>query len=599
MANLTKTNYTSKDYVTLRQELLQKIPLMTGGKWTNLNESDPGITILELFLSMADNLLFYMDMQGQESNLDTARQRVNVVRLLRLIGYEINGYAASKGTITLQAAPNQNIIYPIVIQKGTQLSAQNNNTSLVFTTQSSTNLLSSIDTKTVPVIQGITSSDSYVSDGTPNQKFILSSDRADKTSIEVYIDEDPTDSVSAIAWTRVDSFYKSNFSAQHYKIQTDEYSRLIVVFGDGQFGKIPARSAAVIINYIVTDGKDGNVGRNAINQVTSGVPLVSDAKGDRANLVVVNSEATAGGDNPQSIEEAKETARGLLFGLNRALSREDYEALVTSIPGISKAIAWGENEEQNPDYRLLNRVRVSFFSDQFLDMFYNSASRTSYRSLRDNQVRKLLLERMPITTRLVFVDPVLMDVFVSMQIGVNINKYDPNIVADQIRSSILDYYSLDNSFFGQDIRISNILALANSVEGVSWARVTRLHTTPPTTTPDSAPSPPIDIVLEKWKIPSFSDSIVIPPITEEPTVNGMRLVINMPVSYNLGQNDIIVYTPDEQSDILSNGYTYYPGNNLQHINIGYVAITDEPMPQGGYYGHPNPESDITTYSSLE
>ena len=595
----TKTNYTAKDYVTLREELFQNIPILTKGRWTNLNESDPGITILELFMSMADNMLFYMDMQGQELDLDRARQRVNVIKSLRLIGYEMKGISSALGTVTIQPSPNQSsVIFPIYLDAGTQLTAQSATSSLIYTTTESTVLSSASDVKIIPVIQGISTTDTYISDGTPTQKFILNSTKADKASIKVYVDESSTD-ITASVWEMVDTFYQSTYSSKHYKIQIDEYGRTSIIFGDGQFGKIPAKSLKINVKYIISDGANGNVGKNAITQVASGAPMVRDANSNKAGVSVLASSATAGGADAESIEQAKETATGLLFGLNRAMSRDDYRALMLSIPSVSKAIAWGEAEEQNPDYRLMNRVRVSFFSNIFADMFYNPATRASYRALRDNQVRKLLLERMPITTRLVFVDPVLTDIFVSLQVGININKYDPNIVSDQIRTAILDYYSLTNTYFGQDIRISNILALANSVTGVSWARVSRLHTTPPTSVPDTAPSPPIDIVLEKWKLLTFSDSIITTLTEQTPLATPPYIKAIVPANFNLGQNDVVIINPDEQSDILANGFTYYPGSNLQHILITYTAITDEPMPQGGYYGHPNPESDFVTYSSLE
>src|ERR1035438_8655214 len=279
------------------------------------------------------------------------------------------------------------------------------------------------------------------------------------------------------------------------------------------------------------------------------------------------------------------------------MSRGDYEALMESVPNVTKAIAWGENEEQNPDYRLLNRVRVSFFSNMFMDMYYNTASRASYRSLRDNQVRTLLTNKMPITTRLVFVDPQFVDIFVNLDIGVDTNLYDPNIVLDQIRFNILDYFDISNVTFGQDIRISTILSLANAVSGVSWARVTRLHTTPPGLQPDTAPNPPLDIVLEKWKIPTFSYTAAISSVAPQPPVPPY-IKGDAPFSYEVGQNDVKVINPDLQSDIFASAFTYFP-DNLQHININFSSIVDEPSPQGGYYGNPSPESDFTTYSSLE
>jgi predicted phage baseplate assembly protein len=46
-----------RSYVQLRDELVRRIPSYTP-EWTDHNESDPGITLLELFAFLGENLLF-------------------------------------------------------------------------------------------------------------------------------------------------------------------------------------------------------------------------------------------------------------------------------------------------------------------------------------------------------------------------------------------------------------------------------------------------------------------------------------------------------------------------------------------------------------
>lgn len=596
---LAKTNYLSKDYPTLREELLAKIPLITKGRWTNLQESDPGITLLELYGSMIDNLLFYMDMQGQNFNLETARDRADVIRLLRLIGYEINGVTAAIGTVTLKVSSSDTPIYPVTVTKGTQVSAQGLGKSIEFITQSTVTLSGPTDTKTIQVVQGITQTNSFISDGSPTQKFALPGTELDKKTVAVLVDSDLNDNDPGETWTLVSSFYKSNAEDKHFKVQIDENSKVFVVFGDGKFGAIPPNNAKVTMSIIRSIGADGNVGKNAITRVTSGVPLVKDAKNNKATLTVVSSSATSGGSDVETIEQAKQTALGLLYGLNRAMGRPDFVALMDSIPSVAKSISWGEAEEANPDYRLMNTVRCSFFVKQFSDMFYNPDSRASYRSLRDNQVRSLLTPRMPVGLRLSFIDPVLTGIFTSIQVGIDLNNFDPNLIIDQIKFNILDAYDIDNVNFGQDVRISNILSLVNSVEGVSWAKIVRLHTTPPSISPDPAPNPPLDLLLEKWKIPSFADTQTVADPTAPTTVATPHIQATAPISSFIGVNDITIINPDTQSDILTNAFTYFPGSNLNHITVTYSGVIDQPSPQGGIYGHPSPETDFTTFNSLE
>src|SRR5918995_884341 len=46
-----------RTYAQLREELLRRIPVYTP-EWTNHNESDPGIALLELFAYLGESLLY-------------------------------------------------------------------------------------------------------------------------------------------------------------------------------------------------------------------------------------------------------------------------------------------------------------------------------------------------------------------------------------------------------------------------------------------------------------------------------------------------------------------------------------------------------------
>lgn len=596
---LKKINYLSKDFLTLRDELLQTLPIITGGRYSNINESDPGIAILEVFMSMVDNLMFYQDMMAQEVYFPTARQRNNVIKLLRLIGYEFNSVTAATGTVTVAVQSNAFPYYPVTIASGSQFSAQSETTNqtLIFTSTQSVSLSSSSDTKTIPVIQGVSTTETFTSDGSPSQKFSMGNSSIDKTTVTVSVSTSPLDNTSTVPWTVVSSFYVSEFDDPHFKVEIDEFSRVSVIFGDGQFGKIPPVGTNILVNYFVTEGSTGNVGNNAINSVVSSAPLIVDNLGGTVALSIVGSQGTAGGADIESIEHAKQTAQGLLFGLRRALSRDDFASLTLSIPGVDKAVAWGENEESNPDYRLYNKVRVCFFSKTLADMYYNPANRASYRSLRDFSVKPLLLNRMPITARLVFVDPIFVDIFVTLRLGIDSVNNDSNVVIDQVKSALLDFYSYDNISFGQDIRISDILSTVNNVQGIKWSSVTRLAKTPPNTVPDSAPQPPIDIVINKWEIATLLDINISPASVANTNLGTNYLEVTVPSSTNIGINDIIVINPDEQSNALANAFTFYPSPLDQHITVDFTSTTDQPSPDGGYYGNPTPESDSPIYTS--
>ena len=90
--------YINKDYESIRQELLAKIPQLTD-RWTDFNHSDLGVVLLDLFCGVGDMLAYYLDAQAAEAFLPTARQRQNVINLCKLIGYRLDSPVASTTTL--------------------------------------------------------------------------------------------------------------------------------------------------------------------------------------------------------------------------------------------------------------------------------------------------------------------------------------------------------------------------------------------------------------------------------------------------------------------------------------------------------------------
>lgn len=75
-------------YEMLRSEALARIPVHTP-EWTNFNRSDPGVTIIDLFAFMTDNLLY-------RSNLIPERNRL---KFLQLLGIPLQAATAAQGLV--------------------------------------------------------------------------------------------------------------------------------------------------------------------------------------------------------------------------------------------------------------------------------------------------------------------------------------------------------------------------------------------------------------------------------------------------------------------------------------------------------------------
>lgn len=79
-------NYLAKDYASFRQLILDRLAVVMP-QWSETHAGDLGIALVELLAYTGDYLSYYQDAVATEAYLDTARQRISVRRLARLVDY--------------------------------------------------------------------------------------------------------------------------------------------------------------------------------------------------------------------------------------------------------------------------------------------------------------------------------------------------------------------------------------------------------------------------------------------------------------------------------------------------------------------------------
>lgn len=99
-------DYLTKDFAGFRKALLDFIPTRMPG-WTEQNEADLGMVLVELFSATADSLSYMQDRVANEAFLNTATQRRSVAGHLALIGYQMDNGASALTWLQFQVnAPN-------------------------------------------------------------------------------------------------------------------------------------------------------------------------------------------------------------------------------------------------------------------------------------------------------------------------------------------------------------------------------------------------------------------------------------------------------------------------------------------------------------
>ena len=83
-------NYTSKDFSSIKADLIEYTKSYFPDTYKDFNETSPGMMLIELASYVGDVLSYYIDYQYKENVLATATERRNVVRLAEFLGYKVN-----------------------------------------------------------------------------------------------------------------------------------------------------------------------------------------------------------------------------------------------------------------------------------------------------------------------------------------------------------------------------------------------------------------------------------------------------------------------------------------------------------------------------
>ena len=294
---------------------------------------------------------FNTNMAVNESYLDSATLRDNVVLLAKNIGYVPRSKSCAKANIYFYTDVNSFTIPPrtLSLKAGIVATGSANNSSYIFSIP---------EDITVPVKDGIAVFDgidiyegSYVTQqftvdtSLVSQKFILDNPSIDTSTIRVKV----TRQGRVVEYKVVDNILKVDSTSKIFLIQEIEDERYQIVFGDGIIGEKLQNSDTIDVSYIVTNGTNGNgvssfsfigtLKSNSGANITTGISPIS----------VVNKSENGG--EIESVDSIKYYAPRVYASQYRAVTSTDYEALVSSIfPNAEAVIAYGGEELTPPQY---------------------------------------------------------------------------------------------------------------------------------------------------------------------------------------------------------------------------------------------------------
>ena len=305
---------------------------------------------------------FNSNMVVNESFLDSATVRENVVSLARNIGYVPRSRTAATAEVSFDVGLNitsLNLTPTATIKAGLVCVGDANNTSYVFSTSedistpikepspgtfvaSFTNIL---------IREGTFLNKVFTFDGSLDQRFILDNPNIDTSTIKVYV-KGPSDSPGSLGveYSLVDNILDVDATSEIFLIQEVQDERYELLFGDGIIGKKIENDAVITVQYIITDGDQGNGIGNGNSFSFSG-RIVNPQGGSitlTATPTVATVQASTNGSEIESISSIKYYAPRIYSSQYRAVTPRDYEAIVKKIYPDTESVAVVGGEEMDP-----------------------------------------------------------------------------------------------------------------------------------------------------------------------------------------------------------------------------------------------------------
>jgi len=295
---------------------------------------------------------FNTNMVVNELFIDSATLRDNVVAIAKQLGYRPKSATAPTAYVSFTATyANPTTDTELILKKGTGFisSYDNNVYQYVVTDDIKAQVINDVATFTnVEVKEGTQLVNTFVVNSSlKSQKFILDNPNIDTNTIRVKVF--PTGGSFSEPYLVADNILGVDSTSKVFFLDEIEDQRYEILMGDGVLGKKLENNARIEVSYLTTAGPESNGVRTF---VFSGV--LENPNGVTPSAIstsITSTVASAGGEEIESTQKIKYTAPKAYGTQERAVTAQDYEAIVRQVyPATSDIIIFGGEDQEPPEY---------------------------------------------------------------------------------------------------------------------------------------------------------------------------------------------------------------------------------------------------------
>ena len=294
---------------------------------------------------------FNSNMIVNESFLDSATVRENVVSLARNIGYIPRSRTAARANISFNVTTTEDTS-TLTLKAGIVCigSGVDTNHTFAIPEDITANVVSGVASfENIDIYQGTFLTKKFGYDGSLDQRFILNNSFIDTSNLRVYINKEGVTGLG-IEYELSKNIFNIDKTSRVFFIQEVQDEKYELIFGDGLIGKKLGEDGdgtIITANYIVTDGSDGNG-----SSVFSFTGTLTKSNGqilvNPGEVLVTTNQKAQNGSDIESINSIKYYAPRVYSSQYRAVTSRDYESIIKLIYPETESVSVVGGEELDP-----------------------------------------------------------------------------------------------------------------------------------------------------------------------------------------------------------------------------------------------------------
>lgn len=343
-----KLNITQLDFEGIKESF--KDYLRAQSEFSDFDFEGSGMSVLLDLLAYNTHFIgFYTNAVANEAFLDSAQLRESVVSKAKEIGYVPRSRRAPVATVTVTATPGaSSTAYDtkasVTMSPGTIFSTNVNGKAYEFVNIDTVTLYksgSSFVASEVQLYQGTLLAYRWSVDSNNPIRYVIPNANVDTSTIKVTVQKSALDTTTEVFKPASDfnDMKADNAAYWIYEVEKGYYE---LQFGDGILGKKLNDGNIVRVQYLTTDAESAN--KASLFDAVGSIQGLS-------NIAVTTTTAAYGGSERESIDSIKFNSIRQFSTQNRAVTEEDYEAiLVREFPYIESVSVWGGEKNDPPQF---------------------------------------------------------------------------------------------------------------------------------------------------------------------------------------------------------------------------------------------------------